>query len=153
MSTKIGQLEIGAIRNVKASGDEPNVYFADVEICFEENLGFESCLYVARQDDFAATGKFIYQQIVDGSFEGELIQLPPTPPYVAPASENKSEAQRRLAATDWVNQPDVYDPANTPHLTNRDAFIAYRSQVRAIVVSLAEGNLDWPTEPTAVWSS
>lgn len=74
-------------------------------------------------------------------------------PVPTPAEQNKAEAERRLAATDWVNQPDVYDPANTPHLTNRDAFIAYRSQVRAIAVNPVEGNIDWPTEPTAVWSS
>jgi hypothetical protein len=66
--------------------------------------------------------------------------------------DNKTEAERRLAATDWVNQPDVYDPANTPHLTNRNAFLTYRSQVRVIAVSPTAGNLDWPTEPTAVWS-
>ena len=74
------------------------------------------------------------------------------PPPI-PASANKAEAERRLAATDWVNQPDVYDPANTPHLTNRDAFIAYRSQVRAIAVNPVDGNLDWPAEPVAAWSS
>jgi hypothetical protein len=73
----------------------------------------------------------------------------PTP---TSANENKAEASRRLAATDWVNQPDVYDPANTPHLTNRDAFIAYRSQLRAIAVNPVEGNLDWPTEPPTVWA-
>lgn len=76
----------------------------------------------------------------------------PQPIFIIPASQNKSEAERRLAATDWVNQPDVYDPANTPHLTNRDAFIAYRAQIRVVVVNPVEGNLDWPTEPTAVWS-
>lgn len=74
----------------------------------------------------------------------------PTPTL---AAQNKAEAERLLTATDWVNQPDVYDPANTPHLTNRNAFIAYRSQVRAIAVNPVDGNLDWPTEPTAVWSN
>jgi hypothetical protein len=83
-------------------------------------------------------------------WDGSEWAYAPTPP---PAAQNKAEAERRLAATDWVNQPDVYDPANTPHLTNRDAFIAYRSQVRAIAVNPVEGSLDWPMEPTAVWSS
>ena len=68
------------------------------------------------------------------------------------ADVNKAEAVRLLAATDWVNQPDVYDPANTPHLTNRDAFVAYRSQIRAIAINPVDGNLDWPTEPVAVWT-
>jgi hypothetical protein len=74
-------------------------------------------------------------------------------PAINTAEQNKNDAVNRLAATDWANQPDVYDPANPPHLTNRDAFLAYRLQVRAIAVNSVEGNLDWPTEPTAVWSS
>jgi hypothetical protein len=77
----------------------------------------------------------------------------PEPIFIIPASQNKATAVAKLAATDWVNQPDVYDPANTPHLTNRDAFLAYRSQVRVIAVTPVEGTLNWPTEPTAVWSS
>jgi hypothetical protein len=71
---------------------------------------------------------------------------------VPTAASNKAEAVKRLEATDWVNEPDVYDTANTPHLTNRNAFLTYRSQVRVIAVSPTAGNLDWPTEPTAVWS-
>lgn len=79
-----------------------------------------------------------------------------TPEPAAPvptALQNKEVAVAKLAATDWVNQPDVYDPASTPHLTNRDAFLAYRSQARGIAVNPVEGNIDWPTEPTAVWSA
>ena len=76
----------------------------------------------------------------------------PEPIFIISADANKAQAVRHLAATDWVNQPDVYDPANTPHLTNRDAFLAYRSQVRVIAVNPVEGNLDWPTEPSALWS-
>jgi hypothetical protein len=75
------------------------------------------------------------------------------PEPVMSAEQNKATAVARLAVTDWVNEPDVYDPANTPHLTNRDAFLTYRAQVRVIAVTPVEGNLDWPTEPTAVWSS
>jgi hypothetical protein len=74
-------------------------------------------------------------------------------PVVSPtAGENKKEAERRLAATDWVNQPDVYDPANTPHLLNRDDFLAYRAVVRGIAVNPSAGVLDWPVEPTDSWS-
>lgn len=73
-------------------------------------------------------------------------------PVVPTAASNKAEAERRLAATDWVNEPDVYDPANTPHLTNRDAFLSYRSQIRVVAVTPTEGNLNWPTVPTASWT-
>ena len=76
----------------------------------------------------------------------------PEPPIVIPAEANKQEAVSRLQATDWVNQPDVYDPANTPHLLNRDDFLTYRAVVRGIAVNPSVGVLDWPVEPSAVWS-
>ena len=74
------------------------------------------------------------------------------PEPVTSASQNKVTAIKRLAATDWVNEPDVYDPANTPHLLNRQEFLTYRAWVRNIAVNPVEGNLDWPTEPNAMWS-
>jgi hypothetical protein len=74
-------------------------------------------------------------------------------PPVATAGQNKTEAEKRLAATDWVNEPDVYDPASNPHLTNRSDFITYRDAIRPIAVYPVAGNLNWPTEPTAVWVS
>lgn len=91
------------------------------------------------------------ERLAQGSWEDVTANWPPAPP--PPTSEqNKAEATRRLAATDWVNQPDVYDPANTPHLTNRSDFLAYRLQVRGIAVMPPAGVLQWPTEPTAVWA-
>jgi transglutaminase-like putative cysteine protease len=76
----------------------------------------------------------------------------PEPIFIIPAHQNKATAVEKLAATDWVNQPDVYDATNTPHLTNRDELLAYRSEVRIIAVNPVEGNIDWPIEPVSVWS-
>lgn len=76
----------------------------------------------------------------------------PEPIFIIPAYQNKATAVEKLAATDWVNQPDVYDATNTPNLTNRDEFLAYRSEVRIIAVNPVEGNIDWPIEPVSVWS-
>jgi hypothetical protein len=76
-------------------------------------------------------------------------------PYIAPvatADQNKADAEQRLQATDWVNEPDVYDTSRNPHLLNRDAFLDYRSWCRNIAVNPVAGNLDWPVEPTASWS-
>lgn len=104
--------------------------------------------FTASPDDTAEHGRQIYADCVAGMYG-------PVGAYVAPvipAEANKAEAERRLKATDWVNQPDVYDPAITPHLTNRDAFIAYRAAVRGIAVNPTAGNLNWPTEPTATWA-
>lgn len=74
-------------------------------------------------------------------------------PPVATAGQNKTEAKNLLAATDWVNEPDVYDPANNPHLTNRSEFITYRDAIRPIAVNPVAGNLNWPVKPTEVWSN
>lgn len=77
----------------------------------------------------------------------------PQPIFIPSAEINKKQAVARLQVTDWVNEPDVYDPANTPHLLNRQEFLTYRSWVRNIAVNPVTGNLDWPTEPKAVWSA
>lgn len=108
--------------------------------------------FTANPDDFELIGKDVYDACVAG-VAGPIAAYVPTPPHINTALQNKAEAERRLAVTDWVNQPDVYDPVNTPHLTNRDAFIEYRLQVRAIAVKPVDGNLDWPNEPTAFWSN
>lgn len=67
--------------------------------------------------------------------------------------ENKAEALRRLSATDWVNQPDVYDLMSSQFLINRDVFLAYRSQIRSIAIHPVSGSLNWPEEPKAIWSA
>ena len=105
--------------------------------------------FTANPNDPEEYGRQLYAEAAAGQFGPIAEYVPPPPPS---ADANKAEAERRLQSTDWVNQPDVYDPASTPHLTNRDAFLAYRSQVRAIAVNPVAGNLNWPTEPTAVWS-
>lgn len=156
----INGINFGSISNVRIIDNGQNAYYADVQISYSGDDNFETCFYCATATDVAPTGQWVYQQIMDGNFQGEITHLAPgvdpqtgLPPPPPSSDQNKTTAERRLAATDWVNQPDVYDPANTPHLTNRDAFLAYRSQVRAIAVNPTEGNLNWPTEPTAVWSS
>lgn len=73
--TTIGPVTFGAIRNVRKSGDEEGVYFADVEISPAEGFPFQICLYCARSDDYAQTGKWVYQQIVTGNIEGQITQL------------------------------------------------------------------------------
>jgi hypothetical protein len=112
-------------------------------------FGTEVLPFTASQNDVEAYGREIFADIVAGKYG-------PIAPYTAPpsptATQNKEKAVSKLAATDWVNEPDVYDPANTPHLINRDVFLAYRAQIRVIAVTPIGGDLDWPTEPTAVWA-
>lgn len=73
--TTIQNITFGAIKNVRKSGDEEGVYFVDVEISGAEGFPMEECIYCARFDDYAMTGKWVYQQIVDGNFEGSITQL------------------------------------------------------------------------------
>lgn len=69
-------ITIGKITDVKKSGDEEGVYFANVELSLAEGFPLESSFYCARSDDYAVTGKWIYQQIISGNFVGKIKQLP-----------------------------------------------------------------------------
>ena len=70
-------ITLGEIKNVKKSGDEEGVYFADVYLSCAEGFPMEWNFYCARSDDYAPTGKWVYQQIIDGNITGEIRQLPP----------------------------------------------------------------------------
>lgn len=84
MSITLHGITLGNIRNVRRCAIEDNVYFAEVQISPQEGFPFEWCNYCARGDDHAATGKWVYQQIIDGNFEGEMGQetlfVPPAQP-------------------------------------------------------------------------
>lgn len=108
----------------------------------------EELPFTASPDDVEEYGRDIYAAAAAGQFGAVAEYIAP----VATATQNKINAQQRLTETDWVNEPDVYDPARDPHLMNRDAFLDYRSWCRNIAVNPVAGNLNWPTEPTAVWS-
>jgi hypothetical protein len=74
---KIGDCTLQNISNVRKCAHQEDVYFCDIEISFAEGFPFEKVLYCARSDDFAPTGKWVYQQIISGGFEGEITQLLP----------------------------------------------------------------------------
>lgn len=79
--------------------------------------------------------------------------LPPVGPTPPTAEENKATAVSLLQQTDWVNQPDVRDPSNNPHLLNADEFDAYRLEVRQYAVYPVAGYINWPTVPTEEWGA
>ena len=107
--------------------------------------GFDSPV-IAVQSDVAGPG-WTY---VDGQFVA--------PPVPAPTPEDlialcKQTAIGLLNATDWTTIPDVANPsASNPYLMNQGAFIAWRSQVRALAVNPV-ANPVFPTQPTEQWSS
>lgn len=75
MTHTIGTVTFGAIKNVRKSGDEEGVYFADVEVSEAPGFPMETHLYCARVDDYAITGQWVYKQIIDGNIEGTVTQL------------------------------------------------------------------------------
>jgi hypothetical protein len=87
--------------------------------------------------------------------DGEFFIYTP-PPIITPiptAQENKEKAIRKLTKTDWVEIPSVTDISTTPHLLNKDEFLAFRNSMRAIAVNPVEGNIEFPPYPTEQWSS
>ena len=74
MTTTISGVTFGNISNVRKSGDEEGVYLVDIEISEAEGFPAEVCIYSARSDDRATTGKWVYAQILAGNFSGQIIQ-------------------------------------------------------------------------------
>ena len=67
---------------------------------------------------------------------------------------NKQQASSLLSATDWTATVDISNPQySNPYLTNQDAFLSYRSQVRAIAVNPPVTVSEWPVLPSEAWSS
>jgi hypothetical protein len=75
MTHTIGNITFRQIKNVRKSGDEEGVYFADVEFSEAEGFPMIESFYCARADDYAMTGRWVYQQIIDGNIVGSITQL------------------------------------------------------------------------------
>lgn len=68
------------------------------------------------------------------------------------AAQNKETATQLLTATDWTCTVDINNPQySNPHLGNQDAFLTYRSQVRAIAVNPPTTPAVFPEVPQEVW--
>lgn len=67
---------------------------------------------------------------------------------------NKNQASALLQQTDWTATVDINNPQySNPYLMNQDAFLTYRSQVRAIAVNPPVTVDAWPTMPAEEWSN
>lgn len=70
------------------------------------------------------------------------------------AAQNKANATQLLQATDWTCTVDITNPQySNPYLMNQDAFLTYRSQIRAIAVNPPTTPAVFPNKPDEVWSS
>jgi hypothetical protein len=120
------------------------------------NIGFVSTDYVVIINDQSSEeisywneqklGPIPTQQQMDDAYPiWEAQQL---------AAQNKAKAQQLLADTDWTATVDINNPQySNPYLANQDAFLAYRSAIRAIAVNPPAVVDPWPTEPDEVWET
>jgi hypothetical protein len=67
--------------------------------------------------------------------------------------ENKQAAIQLLNGTDWTAIASIADPTESnPYLTNRQAFLEYRSTIRQIAINPTFDAV-FPRAPIEVWSS
>jgi hypothetical protein len=132
-----------------------------ISIIEPRETGYRVAQVVAEGETFPVSPELFWalcaDDVVADQFwydpQDQTTHIKPIPPHIPTAEENKSTAMGYLAATDWVNQPDVTNPDISPHLLNHAEFITYRSQIRAIAINPTAGVLTWPIEPTPQWSS
>lgn len=99
-------------------------------------------------DPISENGVWVQQWAVTQATPEEIAQR-----ETQAKESNKSRAKSELAETDWTDIPAVSDPANNPHLVNRDEFNTYRLQLRSIAVNPPVTVDPWPVKPNEVWSS
>jgi hypothetical protein len=110
-------------------------------------------------DDALEITEEVYEDIFQQQYNtgkkivGDANGYPILDPSETTSDENKTRASTLLLITDWTTLSDVQDETNTPHLTNYLEFKEYRAQLRVIAANPPAGDIDWPTQPTAVWSS
>lgn len=78
----------------------------------------------------------------------------PQPPVPPTAEQNQAYASQLLYQTDWTTIPDVADPTKSnPYLSNTQEFLTYRNAVRQVAINPVAGDINWPTQPQAVWAT
>lgn len=143
---KIGNTTIGKIFNVCTRDNDDSCFFCKVE--FIENDNTETVNYVARKSDSALTGKYIYQQIVDGKFEGQISDVgldidPWTKEVIPDRTEElvKMERDMRISVTDWTQMADVAEET-------KQKWATYRQALRDITTQPGyPQNVVWPAAP------
>lgn len=134
-------IEITNLRNVQRLPD--GAFLLNVDLITPTD-GVESGVqYVAKAGDIAVTGQWVYQQILEGNFEGSITDWVPPPPPTAEelAIQIRAERDALLRATDWTQLPDV--PQDT-----RDLWASYRQALRDIPEQTEfPFNVEWPLKP------
>jgi len=126
--------------------------YAVIENTLVTNVTISDADYAQSQGWVAcADNVTIGWSYVNGQF---VAPIPPTPTPEEIQAENKQQATFLLQQTDWTCTVDINNPQySNPYLTNQDAFLAYRSTVRAIAINPPTIPAVFPTMPQEVWSS
>lgn len=146
MSATFGQTTLANIREVRTHNNDTSIYFCKLDMTFEGKK--EEVKYVARFNDVAETGKWVYQQIVSGNFDGQIVDVPEgvdvytgLPPPDTSREDNQRKRNTLLAATDWTQMPDI------PQAT-KDLWQPYRQALRDVPQQAGfPDNIVWPTPP------
>lgn len=131
-------IEITNLRNVRRMPD--GAFLLNVDLVTAED-SLETVEYCARAGDIAETGQWVYQQIVEGNFEGTITDWVPPPP---PSVEEIGNRVRYIRDQKLRNEVDsiVSNPLrwNDMTETQQQAWTDYR---RAL--------LDLPNNPSFPW--
>lgn len=75
--------------------------------------------------------------------------------YCPPSgSQNAEQADSLLSSSDWTSIPAVADPAQSnPYLMNQAEWLDYRNKLRNISVNKIAGYIEFPNQPSEVWSN
>jgi hypothetical protein len=131
-------IEITNLRRVQRFPDGAFLLLVDLKTPTDP---LESVEYVARDGDVVETGQWVYQQIVEGNFEGEITEwVPPPPPTVEQVSEMIRQARDSKLRSEV--DPVISNPFrwNDMSETEQQAWSNYR---RAL--------LDLPEDPAFPW--
>jgi hypothetical protein len=131
-------IEITNLRNVQRMPDGAFLLIVDLKTPTDP---LESVEYVARDGDVVETGQWVYQQIIEGNFEGEITDwVPPPPPSVEQVSEMVRQLRDRKLQTEV--DPVVTNPLRWAEMAaeEQQAWTDYR---RAL--------LDLPSDPAFPW--
>lgn len=98
--------------------------------------------WVLRGDEYSGLEWLDQSQAqpTEAEIQAEIVRL--NAQY--PLDECKTEAKKRIAATDWSVLSDV-------GLANQAEFVAYRAALRALIVTPV-ADPEFPVEPQPVWA-
>ena len=131
-------IEITNLQNVQRMPD--GSFLLNVDLVTSSDP-LETVQYCARDNDVAETGQWVYQQVIEGNFEGEITDwVPPPPPPVEGIGNQIPGVRDQLLR--YVVDPVVSNPLrwNDMTETQQQAWADYR---RAL--------LDLPSNPSFPW--